>query len=155
MHRLATVHARDNQPTNDQRRHDTAYLNKVRRLKIIVFVTLNVCSRSFKVIDIKWKNKRTFSLIQYIHCVYSQLGTGQRLTAVYAWEHFWITWSIARFLCESKAIGLLNFQFMWIWPFRRVDSAVFVFCAKFGSNICYNYWDRRTYVSYYYYSAPL
>jgi len=40
MHRLATVHARDNQPTN-QRRHDTAYLNKrlfywrkVRRLKM-------------------------------------------------------------------------------------------------------------------------
>ena len=41
MHRLATVHARDNQPTtNDQRRHDTAYLNKrllylgnLRRLK--------------------------------------------------------------------------------------------------------------------------
>ena len=37
MHRLATVHARDNQPTNqpttnqptnDQLRHDTAYLNK-------------------------------------------------------------------------------------------------------------------------------
>ena len=34
MHRLATVHARDNQPptnqptTKDQRRHDTAYLNK-------------------------------------------------------------------------------------------------------------------------------
>ena len=27
MHRLATVHARDNQPT-DQRRQDTAYLNK-------------------------------------------------------------------------------------------------------------------------------
>jgi len=25
---MATVHARDNQPTNDQRRHDTAYLNK-------------------------------------------------------------------------------------------------------------------------------
>jgi len=26
---LVTVHARDNQPTtNDQRRHDTAYLNK-------------------------------------------------------------------------------------------------------------------------------
>ena len=43
MHRLATVHARDNQPTNDQRRHDTAYLNKrlfywskVRRLKTYV-----------------------------------------------------------------------------------------------------------------------
>ena len=36
MHRLATVHARNNQPTtndqwpttNNQRRHDTAYLNK-------------------------------------------------------------------------------------------------------------------------------
>ena len=33
MHRLATVHVRDNQPTNQpttnaQRRHDTAYLNK-------------------------------------------------------------------------------------------------------------------------------
>ena len=33
MHRLATVHVHDNQPTNDQptndqRRHDTAYLNK-------------------------------------------------------------------------------------------------------------------------------
>jgi len=33
MHRLATVHARDNQPTtnqptNDQRRNDIAYLNK-------------------------------------------------------------------------------------------------------------------------------
>ena len=27
MHRLATVHVRDNQPIN-QRRHDTAYLNK-------------------------------------------------------------------------------------------------------------------------------
>ena len=26
MHRLATVHAHDNQPTNDQRRHNTAYL---------------------------------------------------------------------------------------------------------------------------------
>ena len=29
MHRLATVHARDNQPTNDQpTTNDTAYLNK-------------------------------------------------------------------------------------------------------------------------------
>ena len=49
MHRLATVHARGNQPTNqpmtnDQRRHDTAYFNKrlfyqskVRRLKILIF----------------------------------------------------------------------------------------------------------------------
>jgi len=28
MHRLATVHARDNQRPTNQRRHDTAYLNK-------------------------------------------------------------------------------------------------------------------------------
>jgi len=28
MHRLATVHARDNQPTTNDVRHDTAYLNK-------------------------------------------------------------------------------------------------------------------------------
>jgi len=34
---------------------------------------------------------------------------------------------------------------MCIWPFRRVDSVVFVFCIKFGSNICYSHWDRRTY----------
>jgi len=33
------------------------------------------------------------------------------------------------------AAAILDFQFMWIWPFRRVDSAVFVFSAKFGSNI--------------------
>ena len=45
MHRLATVHARDN-----QRRHDTAYLNKrlfyyskVRRLKIISRPKLRCC----------------------------------------------------------------------------------------------------------------
>jgi len=28
MHRLATVHARNQPTTNNQRRHDTAYLNK-------------------------------------------------------------------------------------------------------------------------------
>jgi len=33
---------------------------------------------------------------------------------------------------------------MWIWPFRRVGSVVFVFCIKFRSNICYSHWDRRT-----------
>jgi len=36
MHRLATVHARDNQPTNDQRLHDTAYLNYIEQeVKVI------------------------------------------------------------------------------------------------------------------------
>jgi len=33
MHRLATVHARDNQPTNDQRRHDTAYSASFTKVK--------------------------------------------------------------------------------------------------------------------------
>ena len=45
---------------------------------------------------------------------------------------------------KMAAAGILDFQFMWIWPFRRVDSVVFVFCAKFGSNIRYSHWDRRT-----------
>jgi len=36
---------------------------------------------------------------------------------------------------------------MWIWPVRRVGSMVFVFCTKFGSNICYSHWDRRIYTS--------
>ena len=45
------------------------------------------------------------------------------------------------------AAAILDFQFMWIWPFLRVDSVVFVFCTKFGSNICYSHWDRRTYAS--------
>ena len=48
---------------------------------------------------------------------------------------------------KMAAAALLNCQFMWIWPFRRVGSVVFVFCTKFGSNICYSHWDRRTYVS--------
>ena len=42
---------------------------------------------------------------------------------------------------------MLEFQVMWIWPFRRVDSVVFVFCTKFGLNICYSHSDRRTYPS--------
>ena len=36
------------------------------------------------------------------------------------------------------AAAILDFQFMWIWPFRRVESVVFVFCTKFCSNICYS-----------------
>jgi len=48
---------------------------------------------------------------------------------------------------EMAAAAILDFQFMWIWTFRRVDSAVFVFCTKFGSNMCYSHWDRHTYAS--------
>ena len=43
------------------------------------------------------------------------------------------------------AAAILDFQFMWIWPFRRVGSAVFVFSTKFGSNICDSHWDQHTY----------
>ena len=45
---------------------------------------------------------------------------------------------------KMAAVAILVFQFMWIWPFRRVDRAVLVFCTKFGSNICYSHRDRRT-----------
>jgi len=48
---------------------------------------------------------------------------------------------------KMAAAAILDFQFMWIWEFRRVDSVAFVFCAKFGTNICCSRWDRRTYVS--------
>ena len=41
----------------------------------------------------------------------------------------------------------LGFSVYVIWPFRRVGSVVFVLCSKFGSNICYSHWDRRTYTS--------
>jgi len=43
------------------------------------------------------------------------------------------------------AAAISDFHFMWIWPFRRVDSVVFVFCTKFGPNICYSHWDRHTF----------
>ena len=49
--------------------------------------------------------------------------------------------------CKMAAAAILDFQFMWIWPLRGVDSMVFVFCAKFGSNMCYSHWDRRTHLS--------
>jgi len=48
---------------------------------------------------------------------------------------------------KMAAAAILDFQFMWIWSFWRVGSVVFVFCTKFGSNICYSHWDRRTYAS--------
>ena len=45
---------------------------------------------------------------------------------------------------KMAVAAILDFQFMWIWPFRRVDSMILVFCTKFGSNICYSHRDRRT-----------
>ena len=45
------------------------------------------------------------------------------------------------------AAAILDFQAMWISPFRCVDSVVFELCIKFDSNICYSHWDRRTYAS--------
>ena len=40
---------------------------------------------------------------------------------------------------KMAAAAILNFQVMRIWLFRRVDSVAFVFCNKFGSNICYSH----------------
>jgi len=48
---------------------------------------------------------------------------------------------------KMAAAAILDFQVMWIWPFRYVDSVVFVLRTKFGSNICYCNWDRHTYPS--------
>jgi len=48
---------------------------------------------------------------------------------------------------KITAAAILDFQIMWISPFRRVDSVVFVFCSKYGSDICYSHWDRRIYAS--------
>jgi len=48
---------------------------------------------------------------------------------------------------KMAAAAILDCQFMWIWPFRRVDSMAFVLCTEFGSNICCSHWDRRTYAS--------
>jgi len=48
---------------------------------------------------------------------------------------------------KMPAAAILDCQVVWIWPFRRVDSVVFELCTKFGSNICYSHWDRRTYPS--------
>ena len=44
---------------------------------------------------------------------------------------------------KMAAAAILDFQFMWIWPFRRAGSVVFVFCTIFGSNVCYSNRDRR------------
>ena len=48
---------------------------------------------------------------------------------------------------KMAAAAMLDFELIWIWPFRRVDGVVFVFCTKFGSNICYSHRDRRTFAS--------
>ena len=37
---------------------------------------------------------------------------------------------------KMAAAAILDFRSLSIWLFRRVDSVVFVFCTKFGSNIC-------------------
>jgi len=48
---------------------------------------------------------------------------------------------------KMATAAILDFQIMWIWLFRRVDSVVFVLCTKFGSDIFYSHWDRRIYAS--------
>ena len=46
---------------------------------------------------------------------------------------------------KMVAAAILDFHVMRIWPLWRVDNVAFVFRTKFGSNICYSHWDRRTY----------
>ena len=48
---------------------------------------------------------------------------------------------------KMAAATILDFQLIWIWPVRHVHSVVFVFCTKFGSNICYSHQYRCTYAS--------
>ena len=48
---------------------------------------------------------------------------------------------------NMAAAAILDFQIMWKWPFHSVGSGVFVFCTKFGSNICYSHRDWHTYAS--------
>jgi len=48
---------------------------------------------------------------------------------------------------KMAADAILDFQIMWICPFRPVDSVVFVLCTKFGSNFCTSHWDWRIYAS--------
>ena len=47
---------------------------------------------------------------------------------------------------KMAAAAVLDFQFIWIWPLRRVGSVVFMSYAKFGSNICLtsgsDFWSR-------------
>jgi len=68
---------------------------------------------------------------------------------IYLMQHIFIQSKVIDTFPKFKmaAAAILDFQFMWIWPFRRVDSMVFVFCSKFGSNICYSHWHRHTYTS--------
>jgi len=40
---------------------------------------------------------------------------------------------------KMAAAAILDFKVTRIWLFRRVDSVAFVFCTKFGSNICYSH----------------
>ena len=40
---------------------------------------------------------------------------------------------------KMAAAAILDFQIMLIWLFGCVDSVEFVFCTKFGSNICYSH----------------
>ena len=43
------------------------------------------------------------------------------------------------FKLNMAAAAILDSQVMRISPLRRVDSVAFVFCTKFGSNICYSH----------------
>jgi len=56
-------------------------------------------------------------------------------------------WHFSEIENGMAAVAILHFQSVWIWPYPGLYSVAFVFCAKFGLNICYSHWDRRTYVT--------
>ena len=93
--------------------------------------------------DVTWNNFR-FRLLVTCHLRIVVMHLLIKLGA----DTFIQSWVIDIFpVLKMAAAAILNFQFMWIWPFRRVDSVVFVFCTNFCSNICCSHWDRRTYAS--------
>jgi len=121
-----------------------------------VLILLYLCSTKFgSNICYSHRDRRTYA--SYIHLITSRELTSGLVISAYSRDasshkicaYISIQSGVIDIFPKFKmaAAAILDFQVMWIWPFRHVDSVVFVFCAKFGSNICYCHWDRRTYTS--------
>jgi len=73
----------------------------------------------------------------------SAISISISLTAAYPVQSYWHFSEI-----QDGGSRHLGFSaFLWIWPFRRVDSVVCGFCVIFDLNIGCCHWDRRTYAS--------
>jgi len=122
-----------------------------RRVDNVVFV---LCAKFGSNICYSHGDQGTYMYASDIHLMTSrELTSGGHLRI--AVMHFSIKFGADIFIqpgvidiflkVKIAAAAILDFQVMWIWPFRHVDSVVFVLCTKFGSNICYCHWGRRTY----------